>query len=46
MIAKGDGFASGSTLGNIKIVDIAPTILAHLGLPKGEKMEGTIIYNR
>ena len=44
LIAKGDCFVPGSSLGPVEIVDLAPTILSILGLPVPSGMEGKIIH--
>jgi predicted AlkP superfamily phosphohydrolase/phosphomutase len=46
LIANGESFAPGASLGNIDIVDIAPTILALMGISIMDGMEGKVIHNR
>ncbi|MEU8823568.1 alkaline phosphatase family protein [Streptomyces sp. NPDC048636] len=45
VIAKGAGFTPGSVRNDVKISDIAPTVLAHLGVPADPawKLDGTAI---
>jgi predicted AlkP superfamily phosphohydrolase/phosphomutase len=46
LIVKGDRFRSGSSLGSVDIIDLAPTILNIMGLPVPSKMEGKIIHRK
>src|SRR3989339_8778 len=42
LIAKGKNYAAGSAIENKHIIDLAPTILKHLGIPKLNGLEGEI----
>ncbi len=42
-IARGPGIAAGETCGKHDVIDLAPTVLHHLGVPIPEGMEGTPI---
>ena len=42
LFARGPGIRSGSDTGNLSVNDVAPTILAWLGLPIGEDMDGQV----
>ncbi len=41
--ARGPGIAAGSTVPIVSIEDLAPTVLALLGLPAGEEMPGRVV---
>lgn len=43
LIVKGDKYESNSVLEEKHIIDLAPTILDHLNVPKASKMKGEII---
>lgn len=42
-VAKGPGIRAGKQVSGISLLDIAPTILHHLGLPVGADMDGEVI---
>jgi predicted AlkP superfamily phosphohydrolase/phosphomutase len=43
MIANGPGIRSGEALPDTHVYDIAPTLLAYLGLPVGDDMDGKVL---
>jgi len=45
-LARGAGVPPGAPLGAVRAVDVAPTVLALLGLPVPERMEGTPLLGR
>ena len=43
LLAKGPGIAPGKDLHGARLLDIAPTVLHHFGLPVGDDMEGRVL---
>jgi predicted AlkP superfamily phosphohydrolase/phosphomutase/tetratricopeptide (TPR) repeat protein len=43
LIAKGPGIAPGTDIHGARLLDIAPTVLHHFGLPIGADMEGRVL---
>jgi predicted AlkP superfamily phosphohydrolase/phosphomutase/tetratricopeptide (TPR) repeat protein len=43
ILAKGPGIAAGRDLHGARLLDIAPTVLHHFGLPVGDDMEGRVL---
>ena len=43
ILAKGPGIAAGQDLHGARLLDVAPTILHHFGLPVGDDMEGRVL---
>lgn len=43
ILAKGPGIASGQDIHGARLLDIAPTVLHHFGLPVGDDMEGRVL---
>ena len=43
ILAKGPGIAPGQDLHGARLLDIAPTVLHHFGLPVGDDMEGRVL---
>lgn len=44
-VAKGPGIRAGKQVSGISLLDIAPTILQHCGLPVGADMDGEVIQD-
>jgi tetratricopeptide (TPR) repeat protein len=44
IVAKGPGIRPGARLRGASILDVAPTILARLGIPAGEDMGGRVLH--
>jgi len=43
ILAKGSGIAPGRDIHGARLLDIAPTVLHHFGLPIGDDMEGRVL---
>jgi predicted AlkP superfamily phosphohydrolase/phosphomutase len=43
ILAKGPGIAAGQDLHGARLLDVAPTLLHHFGLPVGDDMEGRVL---
>jgi predicted AlkP superfamily phosphohydrolase/phosphomutase len=43
ILAKGPGIATGQDLHGARLLDVAPTLLHHFGLPVGDDMEGRVL---
>ncbi|OYV07263.1 MAG: hypothetical protein CFE26_01880, partial [Verrucomicrobiales bacterium VVV1] len=42
-LAKGPGIAAGQDIHGARLLDVAPTVLHHFGLPVGDDMEGRVL---